>query len=85
MVYNSSIKYIFIWFQTSRRQVSRINKTQEEKFHTADKHQLPAEHSRAYLLTMFPVATGNHIFNGHGEQEWQIQRDTDITFAIYGM
>jgi hypothetical protein len=34
---------------------------------------------------MFPLATGNHIFNGHGEQEWQIQRDTDITFAIYGM
>jgi hypothetical protein len=34
---------------------------------------------------MFPVAKGHHVFNGEGQQEWEIQRDTTIQFAIYGM
>lgn len=67
--------------QTSRRQV--INS--KEKFHTADEHDLPAEHSKTYLLTMLPVDKGNHIFNHYGEQEWTIQKDTVIRFAVYGI
>lgn len=71
--------------QTFRRQILEINKTQEEKFHTPDIHQLPPASSKTYLLAMFPVATGDHIFNGKGEQEWEIQRDTETQFVIYGM
>jgi hypothetical protein len=33
---------------------------------------------------MLPEAGGNHIFNSGGKQEWEIQRNTDTTFAIYG-
>ena len=33
---------------------------------------------------MLPVHKGDHIFNSGGEQEWEIQRDTDTQFAIYG-
>ena len=81
----SFIKSIFILLQTPRKQVSKINKTREERFQTLDKQQIPSVNSRTYLLTMFPVAKGDHIFNSHGEQEWEIQRDTDTKFAIYGM
>lgn len=67
--------------QTSRRQILGS----KERFHTADEHDLPSEHSRTFLLTMLPVDKGDHVFNGEGEQEWEIQKDTTIKFAIYGM
>lgn len=38
-----------------------------------------------FLLGMFPVAKGPYLFNGADEQEWQIGRDTDVTFVVYGM
>ncbi len=75
---------MFVFLKTSRRQILGINKRTEEKFHTADEHQLPSN-SRTYLLTMLPVDKGHHVFNGEGEQEWEIQGNTDIKFAIYGM
>jgi hypothetical protein len=34
---------------------------------------------------MLPVDKGDHVFNGEGEQEWEIQDTTNIKFAIYGM
>jgi hypothetical protein len=34
---------------------------------------------------MLPVAKGDHLFNSGGEQEWEIMRDTNVQFAIYGM
>jgi hypothetical protein len=78
------IRIFILLFKSSRRQVLEKEKTTEEKFHTADKHQLPSERSQTYLLTMFPVDKGHHIFNDQGEQEWQIQRDKSIKFVIYG-
>lgn len=33
---------------------------------------------------MVPVEKGDHVFNGEGEQEWEIQGNSDIDFAIYG-
>ncbi len=33
---------------------------------------------------MLPVEKGDHVFNGEGEQEWEIQGNTNINFAIYG-
>ena len=56
----------------------------EEKFHKADKDQLPSQRSPTYLLTMLPVAQGDHVFNSDGQQEWEIKRDSDTKFAIYG-
>ena len=60
-------------------------KSKREKFHIADRYQLPSERSRTYLLTMFPAASGDHAFIGGTEQEWQIQRNTNTNFSIYGM
>jgi hypothetical protein len=34
---------------------------------------------------MLPVDKGDHVFNVEGEQEWEIQSNTGIKFAIYGM
>ena len=33
---------------------------------------------------MLPVEKGDHVFNGKGEQEWEIQGNTNVNFAIYG-
>lgn len=33
---------------------------------------------------MVPVEKGDHVFNGEGEQEWEIEGNSDIDFAIYG-
>jgi hypothetical protein len=33
---------------------------------------------------MVPVEKGDHIFNGKGEQEWEVQASTDTNFAIFG-
>jgi hypothetical protein len=33
---------------------------------------------------MLPEAKGDQVFNSGGQQEWQIQKNTDTTFAIYG-
>ncbi|CAF2869983.1 unnamed protein product [Rotaria sp. Silwood2] len=70
--------------KTSRRQVLMMNGSKKEKFHAADKHQLPSERSRTYLLTMLPVTKGDYVFNGDGEQEWEIQGNTNAEFIIYG-
>ena len=74
----------------SPRQVQpTIGKTRDprkkEEFRKADKDQLPAKDAKTYLLTMLPEAKGDHKFNNHGQQEWEIERDTDTKFAIYGM
>ncbi|CAF0976819.1 unnamed protein product [Rotaria sordida] len=64
--------------------VNKRSREQNEKFHTADEDHLPSTRTQTYLLTMLPVAKGDHLFNSGGEQEWEIQRDTDTQFAIYG-
>ena len=75
----------FLWKVFQRQIQSKpLKKKSQPKFHTADKDQLPSNRSRTYLLTMLPVHKGDHIFNSGGEQEWEIQRDTDTQFAIYG-
>lgn len=61
-----------------------VNKTGKEKFYTADKYPLQSERSKTYLLTMLPVSKGDYIFNAEGDQEWQIQRNSETKFAIYG-
>jgi len=77
--------------KVSRRQVQTIldkirnPREKEEKFHKADKDQLPSARTQTYLLTMLPDAKGDHLFNSGGKQEWEIQRNTDTIFAIYGM
>ena len=76
--------------QVSARQIqatagTRRNSAKKEKFYQANKHQLPSEKGEAYILTMFPDAKGDHTFNSAGEKEWQIQKNTDTTFVIYGM
>jgi len=72
-------------FKTFQQQISGRNKYKREKFHAADENQLPSERSRTYILTMLPADKGDHVFNGEGEQEWEIQGNTNIKFAIYGM
>ncbi|CAF2320775.1 unnamed protein product [Rotaria sp. Silwood2] len=64
--------------------ITKRSREQDEKFHKADKDQLPSKHTQTYLLTMLPVAKGDHVFNSDGEQEWEVQRDTPTQFAIYG-
>ena len=56
----------------------------KKEFHSPDRNELPSARSKTYLLTMLPVAQGDHVFNSGGEQEWEIQRNTDTKFAIYG-
>ena len=78
----------FDW-QVYRRQVVREptrNQTAQSKkeFHSPDRNELPSTRTKTYLLTMLPVAQGDHVFNSGGEQEWEIQRNTDVKFAIYG-
>jgi hypothetical protein len=34
---------------------------------------------------MLPEAKGDHLYNSGGKQEWEIQRNTDTTFTVYGM
>jgi hypothetical protein len=34
---------------------------------------------------MFPLAKGSYSFNGANEQEWQISRNTNTKFVVYGM
>ncbi|CAF0973748.1 unnamed protein product [Rotaria sp. Silwood1] len=70
--------------KTSRRQALMTDGSKKEEFHTADQHQLPSERSQTYLLTMLPVAKGDYVFNGEGDQEWEIQGNTDAQFTIYG-
>ncbi|CAF1462085.1 unnamed protein product [Adineta steineri] len=74
--------------QVSRRDVvtkstKRKNQQRKEQYHAADQHQLPLS-SKTYILTMVPVAKGDHVFNSEGEQEWEVQKTTDTEFAIYG-
>jgi hypothetical protein len=95
---NQVTKQTFLWkksiefflFKVYRRQVQttptkRKNSQRKEKFHTADKDQLPSTRTGTYILTMLPVAKGGHEFNGAGEQEWEVPKFTDIKFAVYGM
>ncbi|CAF0803215.1 unnamed protein product [Adineta ricciae] len=75
--------------QVYRRQVvtrPARNRTAQSKkeFHSPDRNELPSIRAKTYLLTMLPVAQGDHVFNSGGEQEWEIQRNTDVKFAIYG-
>jgi hypothetical protein len=63
--------------KTSRRQLP--TKLNNNRNHRA--RPLPR---RTYVLTMLPLAKGEHVFNANGEQEWQIQQDTDVHFAVYG-
>ncbi|CAF3806195.1 unnamed protein product [Rotaria magnacalcarata] len=44
----------------------------------------PSISADTFVLGMFPLAKGAHLFNGADEQEWQIGRDTDATFVVYG-
>ncbi|CAF5188709.1 unnamed protein product, partial [Rotaria magnacalcarata] len=43
----------------------------------------PSISADTFVLGMFPLAKGAHLFNGADEQEWQIGRDTDATFVVY--
>jgi hypothetical protein len=56
----------------------------KEKFIDAGEDELPPKNIKTYLLTMLPEAKGDQVFNSGGQQEWQIQKNTDTTFAIYG-
>lgn len=33
---------------------------------------------------MLPESAGDFVFKGGQQQEWEIQRNKDTTFAIYG-
>jgi hypothetical protein len=76
--------------QVDRRQIqaalakTRNTQKKEEKFHKADQNQLPSARTQTYILTMLPEAKGNHLYNSGGKQEWEIQRNTDTTFTVYG-
>ncbi len=61
----------------------KTSSQKEEKFHKPDKDQLPPS-TKTYILTMLPEAGGDHVFNSGGKQEWEVQGNTDTTFAIYG-
>lgn len=76
-------------FKVSLRQVqATIGRTRDpkkkEKFIDAGEDELPPKNTKTYLLTMLPEAKGDQVFNSGGQQEWQIQKNTDTTFAIYG-
>jgi hypothetical protein len=81
----------FFLFKVFKRQIQPTRtketnpKQQAEKFQKPDKDQSPSDRSSTYLLTMLPVAKGDHLFNSGGEQEWEIMRDTNVQFAIYGV
>ena len=78
------VEWSLLFLQAPRRQTPKVNAKKNVEFHQADQHELPSERSATYILTMLPVAKGDHVFNGQGEQEWEIQRDTSVLFAIYG-
>lgn len=72
--------------QIQATSTNRRNSKKKEQFFQANKDQLPSEKSNnTYILTMFPEGQGEHVFNSAGEKEWQIQKDTDTTFVVYGM
>ena len=39
---------------------------------------------KTFVSMMLPVEKGEHLFNRHGDDEWEIQRDSKVLFAIYG-
>lgn len=39
---------------------------------------------KTFVSMMLPVQKGEHLFNRHGDDEWEIQRDSNVLFAIYG-
>lgn len=67
----------------TQTRTSKINKG-KEKFHPADQDQLPSKTTKSYLLTMIPIDKGGHIFNSNNEEEWEIQKNTDTVFSVYG-
>lgn len=71
--------------QIQATSANRRNSKKKEQFFQANKDQLPSEKSKTYILTMFPEGQGEHVFNSAGEKEWQIQKNTDTTFVVYGM
>ena len=71
--------------QIQETSTNRRNSKKKEQFFQANKDQLPSEKSKTYILTMFPEGHGEHVFNSAGEKEWQIPKNTDTTFVVYGM
>jgi len=61
-----------------------VNRT-KQNVNSADKNVLSSKSTTTYLLTMFPIGKGGHTFNGNDEEEWEIQKDTDTVFVVYGM
>ena len=86
--YSFSKKIIeFCLFKISQQQtqISSLLKRKNEKFYGRNQDQRSPKNSESYLITMLPVSAGGHPFNSGGEQEWQIQTNTDTEFVIYGM
>lgn len=38
-----------------------------------------------FISTILPVDKGENVFNRQGDDEWEILRDTNVLFAIYGV
>jgi hypothetical protein len=72
--------------QIQNKSTKKLNQqSKNEKLSANSKNQQTSIRSETYLLTMLPVDKGEHVFNSHDGQEWQLLRDTDTKFAIYGM
>jgi len=52
---------------------------------TVDSDKTVSTAADTFILTMFPLAKGSYLFNGANEQEWQISRNTNTKFVVYGM
>ncbi|CAF1471472.1 unnamed protein product [Adineta ricciae] len=49
-----------------------------------EKKSTPLKISTTFIRAMYPVGDGEKSFNGRNNQEWEIQRESDTIFAIYG-
>jgi hypothetical protein len=52
---------------------------------TVDNYETSSTAADTFIFTMFPLAKSSYLFNGANEQEWQISRNTNTKFVVYGM
>lgn len=47
-------------------------------------HEASSNYNNTFIYAMFPVDKGSYYFNNAGEQEWQLNANTETSFIVYG-
>lgn len=68
-----------------KRETSMNDANQSDDYKQGvEKNQIKTTHFTRYLSSLVPIVKGDHIFNSDGDQEWRIESNSDVKFAVYG-